>query len=116
MLKQYCNIADRREDDVIWEISILQDALRKKHRQTFWVKSQTRIIDNTEEFLYNEGVYTRGPNIEALPLLLEAGDVFVDYTIKQNPNGSAKDQGYLFRMKKNNFDVLFGKPKVFDLV
>ena len=116
LLKQYCNIADRREDDVLWEISILQDALRKKHRQTFWVKSQTRIIDHTEEFLYHEGVYTRGPNIEALPLLLEAGDVFVDYTIKQNPNGSAKDQGYLFRMKKNNLDVLFGKPKAFDLV
>ena len=90
-----------------------KDALRKKHRQTFWVKSQTRIIDHTEEFLYHEGVYTRGPNIEALPLLLEAGDVFVDYTIKQNPNGSAKDQGYLFRMKKKQFGCTVWEAKSF---
>jgi hypothetical protein len=115
LLKQYCNIAGRREDDVLWEISILQDALRKKHRQTFWVKTQTRNTNSVEEFFYEEGVYTRGPNVSAFPLLLEAGDVFVDYTIKQNPNGSAKDQGYLFRMKKNNLDVLFGKPKKFTL-
>ena len=67
-------------------------------------------------FLYHEGIYTRGPNVDVFPLLLEAGDVFVDYTIKQNPIGSAKDQGYLFRMKKNNLHALFGKPKVFDLV
>jgi len=116
LLKQYCNIADRREDDVLWEISVLQEALRKKHRQTFWVKTKTRKNDNIEEFHYHEGIYTRGPNIDAFPLLIESGDVFVDYTIKQNPNGSAKDQGYLFRMKKNNLDVLFGKPKVFELV
>jgi hypothetical protein len=115
LLKQYCNIVDRREDDVLWELSVLQDALKRKHRQTFWVKTQTRIKDQGEEFLYHEGVYTRGPNIDALPFLIEAGDVFVDYTIKQNPNGSAKDQGYLFRMKKNNLDVLFGKPKKFEL-
>jgi len=115
-LKQFCNIAGRREDDVLWELSVLQDALRKKHRQTFWVKTKTRNKNNIEEFLYHEGVYTRGPNIDAFPLLIEAGDIFVDYTIKQKPNGSAKDQGYLFRMKKNNLDALFGKPKVFELV
>ncbi|MBT8169900.1 MvaI/BcnI family restriction endonuclease [Falsiruegeria litorea] len=116
LLKQYCNLADRREDDVRWEISVLKGALKKKHKQTFWVKAKTRVRSDGEEFWYHQGVYTRGPNVEAFPLLLEAGDIFVDYTIKQNPNGSAKDQGYLFRMKKNNLDVLFGKPKIFELV
>lgn len=116
ILKQYCNIADRREDDVLWEISVLQDALRNKHRQTFWVKTQNRIGSLGEEFWYHQGVYTRGPNIDAFPLLLEAGDIFVDYTIKQRANGAAKDQGYLFRMKKNNLDVLFGQPRTFELI
>lgn len=115
-LKQYCNLADRREDDVLWEISVLQDALRNKHRQTFWVKSKTRIDEGIEKFLYYEGEYTREPNVELMPLLLEAGDIFVDYTIKQNPNGSVKDQGYLFRMKKNNLTSLFGEAKTFQFL
>jgi hypothetical protein len=116
LLLQYCNVAGRREDDVLWELNVLQESLRNKHRQTFWVKSKTRFTNGAEEFWYHQGVYTRGPNIDAFPLLLEAGDIFVDYTIKQNPNGSAKDQGYLFRMKKNNLDVLFGIPRAFELV
>ena len=116
LLKQYCNIADRREDDVLWEMSVLKDALKKKHRQTFWVSSQTRITNNVEEFLFFEGAYTIGPNIDAFPLLIEAGEVFVDYVIKILPSGSAKDQGYLFKMRKKNLDALFGKPKIFSLV
>ena len=115
-LRQYCNLTDRREDDVLWEISVLQDALRNKHRQTFWIKSKTRIDDGIEKFLYYEGEYTREPNVELMPLLLEAGEIFVDYTIKQNPNGSAKDQGYLFRMKKNNLTSLFGEAKTFQFL
>ena len=116
LLKQYCNIAGRREDDVLWEISVLQNALKKKHKQTFWVKAETRRMNGSEEFLYFEGAFTREPNVEALPLLLEAGHVFVDYTIKRLPNGSHKDQGYPFRMRKTNLEFLFGKPKIFDLV
>ena len=115
LLKQYCNIADRREDDVLWEISILKDALKKKHRQTFWVNSQTRINNDIEEFLYFETTYTNGPNLDAFPLLLEAGEVTVDYLIAIKPNGSASDHGYKFKMKKKNLEALFGKPKRFDL-
>ena len=116
LLKQYCNVSGHRVDDVLWELTVLQAALRTKHKQTFWVKTKTRKNNNVEEFLYHQGVYTRGPNVDAFPLLIDAGEVFVDYTIKQNPNGSAKDQGYLFRMKKAKLEMLFGKPKVFELI
>lgn len=114
-LVQFCNTAGFREDDVLWELAVLQQALREKHKQTFWVKSQTRLTGNTEQFRYFRGTYTRNPNVDALPLLLEAGKMFVDYTIREKANGSAKDQGYLFRMKKNNLDLLFGTPKAFNL-
>ena len=66
--------------------------------------------------MFFEGAYTIGPNIDAFPLLIEAGEVFVDYVIKILPSGSAKDQGYLFKMRKKSLDALFGKPKIFSLV
>ena len=94
---------------------ILKDALKKKHRQTFWVSSQTRISNNVEEFLFFEGAYTIGPNIDAFPLLIEAGEVFVDYVIKILPSGSAKDQGYLFKIAQKNLDLLFGRVDEYDL-
>jgi MvaI/BcnI restriction endonuclease family protein len=115
LLIQYCNVIGGRVDDVLWELETLKTALRNKHRQTFWVNSKSNKTADFEEFLYFEGTYTRGPNIDAFPLLLEAGDVFVDYTIKQTPTGGAKDQGYLFRMKKNRLHLLFGKPRIFKI-
>ena len=114
-LSQFCLETGARTDDVIWELKTLQEALKKKHRQTFWVKTKTRKQDQLEHFLYSEAVYTRAPNIDAFALLLEVGEVFVDYTIKETKTGAAKDQGYLFRMKQNNLNALFGVPRSFEL-
>ena len=114
-LSQFCLEAGKRIDDVVWELNTLQKALKKKHRQTFWVKTKTRQFGQAEHFLYSEAVYTRAPNIDAFPILLELGKVFVDYTIKETKTGGAKDQGYLFRMKQNNLMALFGVPRSFDL-
>jgi len=116
LLRQYCLIAGRREEDVLWEMDTLKGALKRKHPQTFWVSTKTRKKGHIEEFLYYEGAYTHTPNIDAFPLLLEAGDIFVDYLIKQRPNGSADDRGYSFKMKKKNLDALFGNPKIFTLL
>ena len=114
-LYQFCLEADKRIDDVVWELRALKEALDMKHRQTFWVKTKTRHEGQTESFLYSEAVYTRAPNVDALPLLLQLGEVFVDYTIKETQTGGAKDQGFLFRMKQSNLKSLFGIPRVFKL-
>lgn len=115
LLKQFCVILDKHEDDVFWELEVLQEALRKKHAETFWVRSKNRDGKDGEEFLFYEGTYTRGPNINAFPLLLEAGDIFVDYTMWAPSPGKQNNKGFLFRMRKNRLEMLFGKPRVFEL-
>ena len=115
-LLQFCLEQGKRTDDVIWSLQTLQNALRKKHNQTFWVKTETRQRGTKEEFLYSEAIYTRSPNIDAFPLLLENGQIFVDFTIKETNTGSASDHGYFFRMKKNNLESLFGIPQSFALI
>ena len=115
LLRQYCNVAGRREDDVLWELGVLQDALRKKHGETFWVKSHARKTSAIEEFKFYQATYTRGPNIGAFPLLLEAGEVFLDYTMWAPSPGKQKNKGFLFRMKQVKLELLFGRPKVFKL-
>jgi MvaI/BcnI restriction endonuclease family len=115
LVTQFCLEAGLRVDDVVWEFEALQSALRKKHNQTFWVKSDVRKTGPVEEFWYNSAEYTRGPNVEMLPTLIDDSKMYVDFTIWQSSSGKATDQGYLFKMKKSNLDMLFGKPKVFDL-
>lgn len=115
LLVQFCNVSGRREDDVLWELETLREALASKHRETFWVNGIVRSGATGEEFHYHEGTYTRGPNVEAFPLLLEAGEVFVDYTMWAPKPGGQDNKGFLFRMKKNRLEALFGTPRTFDL-
>ena len=94
---------------------LFQQACFEPGPKAFGVKTKTRQFGQAEHFLYSEAVYTRAPNIDAFPILLEIGEVFLDYTIKETKTGGAKDQGYLFRMKQNNLKALFGLPRSFDL-
>ncbi len=116
ILHQVCHVADVSVKDVLWEFQTLQDALSKKHKETFWVDTKTRLSGADEEFFYYKGVYTRSPNVDAFPLLIAIGEVFIDYRIFEKSPGKAADKGYAFRMKKTKLESLFGKPKAFDLV
>lgn len=46
---------------------------------------------------------------------LRKGDTGVGYTMWAPSSGKQDNKGFLFRMKKNKLEMLFGKPKVFDL-
>lgn len=107
LLHQDCHQADVIDRDVSWEYQTLIRRLQEKHRQTFWVKAETRGSKSDEEFWYNSVQYTSGVNPLRLPLLIESGIISVDYTIKETPTGGAKDQGYLFKIKQADLSLLF---------
>lgn len=101
--------------DVTWVLAKLFERLIEKHKQTFWVKAEAEGKGKAEQFHYSEARYTSGVSPSKFPMLLETGIITLDYTIKALPNGSAKDQGYLFKIKQNDLPLLFKSPQSFDL-
>lgn len=101
--------------DVQWDMTTLENTLMKKHSETFWVFADTRGKGKGEEFHFSKAKYTSGPDPIKLGILLESGAITIDYTITETKTGAAKDQGYLFKIKPNNLDLLFNTPIEFDL-
>jgi len=103
--------------DVIWDLDVLNDTLRKKHRETFWVSAQVKGRGNgkNEMFWYTSVKHTGNIDLNALPILLELGVISLDYTIKETATGGAKDQGYLFKMATSDLDLLFQQVHEYDL-
>jgi hypothetical protein len=93
--------------DVSWKYETLFQRLEEKHKKTFWVKAETKGKGSSEQFWYNDVKYTAGVNPQKLPLLVDAGIISIDYTIKQTPSGGAKDQGYLFKIRRSDLPLLF---------
>lgn len=101
--------------DVQWRLNTLEETLLAKHQETFWIYADTRGKGTNEEFWYRKARYTAGPDPYKLAILLESGAITVDYTITELPSGAAKDQGYLFKIKPDDLELLFEAPVEFSL-
>jgi hypothetical protein len=53
--------SDKKEigDFLTWELSVLRNALATKHKETFWIKAQSKIEDNEEYFLFKSAEHTK---------------------------------------------------------
>jgi len=103
-------------NDVQWELDVLRHSFLSKHQETFWVYADVNGKGAKEEFRYSQAKYTSGPDENRLSLLVASGTVTVDYTIKGLSNGSAKDQGYLFKIKPDDLELLFSSPREYSLI
>jgi hypothetical protein len=105
------------EKDVTWEMSLLKSRLVEKHKETFWVKAETigKSGDENEQFQYSSVKHTSQVDPVAFPILLKTGIITLDYTIKELKPGTAKDQGYLFKISPNNLDLLFSSVNQYSL-
>lgn len=98
-----------------WVIKNLQDALLKKHHETFWVKAASEHRDGIEFFRYNTVIHTKNPNASLVAPLLETGMITVDLLSHINYQGRYRDHGLLFKMMPNDLPLLMGEPTVYDL-
>jgi hypothetical protein len=114
-LYQVFTATGQTERDVVWAMQKLVDRLQEKHKQTFWVTAAVSGNDHGEQFHYTSARYTSGASPENFSLLLDAGVISLDYTIKQLPTGAAKDQGYLFKIRQSDLQLLFRAPVAFKL-
>jgi hypothetical protein len=103
--------------DVSWELDVLKKRLSEKHKETFWVSAETRgkSGNEDEEFFYSSVKHTGAADVSMFPTLLETGVVTLDYTIKEVKPGTAKDQGYLFKIASKNLDLLFSRVETYSL-
>lgn len=108
---------DNKNDSVVvWPMDNLKTQLEAKHRNTFWVKARHKKIANgLEAFHYVEVEQTNSPLVSNLAPLLEIGAITMDYTLSQKASGASRDHGYLFKIRPENFDLLFPPSSVHSL-
>lgn len=112
----------RRKDNknasvVVWPMENLKTQLEAKHRNTFWVKARhKKTADGLEAFHYVEVEQTKSPLVGNLAPLLEIGAITMDYTLSQKSTGASRDHGYLFKIRPENFDLLFPPSSIHSLI
>lgn len=103
-------------DFLVWELEILRKSLLKKHKETFWIKAESKKEDNSEFFHFKEVEHTKNPMVDKFEILLETGAITLDYPIKRMPNGNVIDKGCNFKLKANCLDLLFPPSEKYNLM
>ena len=100
---------------VVWELEHLQEDLGNKHKETFWVEAESRVVNAKEQFRYIRVHHTQKPLIANLGHLLAEGVVTMDFTLSEKKSGGVRDHGYLFRIDPKNLGLLFPSLQTYDL-
>lgn len=103
-------------DFLVWELETLRKALLKKHKETFWIKAESKIEDNHEYFHFIEVEHTRNPMVDKFEILVETGAITMDYPIKRMPSGKVIDKGCNFKLNANCLDLLFPPSENYNLM
>jgi hypothetical protein len=102
-------------DFAVWELAALHMELRKKHKETFWVAAEAKVLDGTEHFSFNKVEHTRSPIVSQFDLLLGQGIITLDHLIKRRSNGRVSEKGPLFKIKPDKLDLLFPPSQIYNL-
>ena len=105
-------IDGNNEEHAYWTKDILKQAFEKKYKNKLvYVKAQSRITENGEEFKFVEAYELSGFNYQSFISLLEQGNIYVDLRIGQYhgglKNGQTHDHGTGFRIKEIDQPLLF---------
>lgn len=110
--------SDKKEigDFLTWELSVLRNALATKHKETFWIKAQSKTENDKEYFLFKSAEHTKSPLLNQFGLLIDMGAITLDYPIKRLANGSVIDKGCNFKLKPTALNMLFPASQSYSLI
>ena len=94
-------------DFAVWRLEKLQSRLLEKHKETFWIKTDSIIENENEYFDFQLVNHTRNPILTQFDLLLGQGIITMDHLIKRNIKNEVREKGQLFKIKPNSVDLLF---------
>lgn len=102
----------KKEDVAVWRLTTLHDCLLNKHRETFWIEVDTRIVDGCEQFRFKKIEHTKNPVVSQFDILLEQSLITVDLLLgrtKVDATGKRKSGGdcVSFKLKKGASGLLF---------
>ncbi|MET4083530.1 hypothetical protein ABIB40_003502 [Pedobacter sp. UYP30] len=103
-------------DFVAWGLETLHKRLLEKHNETFWVATDTLMIDNKEHFIYKSVEHTKKPIVSPFDILLEQGIITLDHLIKRTVVGKVVEKGPLFKIKPNALNLLFPPSQSYNLL
>jgi len=111
------NSNDKRVGDfVVWTLDKLHKRLLEKHKETFWVSTESIYDDGKEYFQYKQVEHTRKPIVSQFDILLEQGVITLDHLIKRNIRGKVVEKGPLFKIKPNSLNLLFPPSSIYNLL
>ncbi|MCZ4295035.1 MvaI/BcnI family restriction endonuclease [Vibrio sinaloensis] len=99
----------------VWPGDLLRKRLKEKHAETFWVEATSEVIDGVEHFQLMRVTHTRSPIASQLMPLIQSGVITMDHLIKRNSKGRVSEKGPLFKMNKNDLELLFPEPVTYSL-
>lgn len=105
-------VAYRGDPKLEYSLKVLEKRLQEKHPATLFVKASSRGTGAGEEFRYEEVVLCRQPSLANLLSLIEQDLVGLDFTAHERANGTARDHGYLWRIREHAIPELFAYRRV----
>jgi hypothetical protein len=103
-------------DFLVWKLEELKRALVTKHKETFWIDAESKLIEGGEYFLYKKVKHTKNPLVAQFGLLIDVGAITLDYPIKRLLDGSVIDKGCNFKIKPKSLELLFPPSQTYELV
>lgn len=100
----------RKLNDVsVWQLMDLHERLLTKHRETFWIDVDSRVINNQEFFRVTTIEHTKNPLPPQFDILLEQGKITVDFLLCRDSGGDT----YSFKIGKKDRTLLFPNSEIY---
>lgn len=90
-----------------WTIEVLHQRLQEKHRHCVFVAAASNGQGAAEEFHYRTVTYCARPDVSRLLQIAAEGDMIVELRMHVKPNGSARNHGTAFRVRKHRLRDLY---------
>ena len=94
-----------------WSLEALENRLQEKHAHSVFIGAESRGQGADEEFWYKTVTWCQEPSAKRLLELAASGDIIVELRMHLRPDGSARNHGTAFRIRKHKLQTLFREQK-----
>lgn len=96
-------------DIAVWQLVDLHQRLLTKHRETFWIDVDSKVVGNKEYFHVTTIEHTKNPIPAQFDTLLEIGKITVDFLLCRNTGGDT----YSFKIGSKDRHLLFPSSETY---
>jgi hypothetical protein len=98
-----------------YDAEAIEQALLSKHSQTVFLAVAPGTHNGAAACSLESALYCKWPSVIRFLRLIEAGDVYLDFTMSESPLGAIKDHGFLWRIRGIALQHLYLHSAAIDL-